>query len=287
MAHPPPQPPRQSERLKEARRVMATRLRELRKDAGLTGRALSDAAGWHESKVSKIEHATQTPSEDDIREWCRLTDAEGQVVDLIAAIRNIDAMYTEWRRMEQTGLRRVQESFAPVYRRTQQFRIYQQNFIPSLLQTRDYATGFLRRIVAFRDVNNDLEDAVSARIALQEILAVPGKTFAFIITETALRTPICEPTALRAQLDHLDEIAKTPNISLSIIPSGADQALYPWESFWIYDDDQVRVDTVPGQVRIKAPTDVAIYAKAFGVLTEAAVTGRTAHDLIMSARDNL
>jgi transcriptional regulator with XRE-family HTH domain len=59
-----------------AREALGQRLRDIRKNAGLSGVALAARAGWtNSSKVSKIEHGKQTPPEDDIRayvEWRRL-----------------------------------------------------------------------------------------------------------------------------------------------------------------------------------------------------------------------
>ena len=81
----------------QAREALGTRLREIRLDAGLTARALAKLAGWHFTKVSKLEHGTRRPSLDDIRAWCRYCQAEDQVIDLIATARGIDEMYTEWR----------------------------------------------------------------------------------------------------------------------------------------------------------------------------------------------
>ncbi|MBV9730758.1 MAG: helix-turn-helix domain-containing protein, partial [Pseudonocardiales bacterium] len=79
----------------QAREVLGHRLRDLRKDAGLTGRQLAALAGWDSSKISKIEYGKQTPTEDDIQTWCRHCQEPDQIPDLIATVRNIDAMYTE------------------------------------------------------------------------------------------------------------------------------------------------------------------------------------------------
>ncbi|RSM48919.1 hypothetical protein DMB66_45475 [Actinoplanes sp. ATCC 53533] len=46
----------------QAREALGNRLRDVRRDAGLTGRGLSALAGWHSSKVSKIEYGKQSPS---------------------------------------------------------------------------------------------------------------------------------------------------------------------------------------------------------------------------------
>jgi len=44
---------------KHAQQALGIRLRELRKDAGLTARALASATGQHHTRVSKIEHGVQ------------------------------------------------------------------------------------------------------------------------------------------------------------------------------------------------------------------------------------
>jgi transcriptional regulator with XRE-family HTH domain len=51
---------------RQARQTLADRLRDLRRDAGLTAIELAGRAGWERTKVSKIEHATRPPTADDI-----------------------------------------------------------------------------------------------------------------------------------------------------------------------------------------------------------------------------
>ena len=52
---------------REARAALGQRLRDVRADAGLTGRELAALAGWHYTKVSKIEHGTTMPTEADLK----------------------------------------------------------------------------------------------------------------------------------------------------------------------------------------------------------------------------
>jgi transcriptional regulator with XRE-family HTH domain len=83
--------------VRKAREALGARLAEIRKDARLTGRALALACGWRNSKVSKIEHGTQTPTDDDIRAWCHACHADDKVTDLIASTHAIESRYVEWR----------------------------------------------------------------------------------------------------------------------------------------------------------------------------------------------
>ncbi|WP_408055449.1 helix-turn-helix domain-containing protein [Streptomyces radicis] len=58
-----------SSSVQQAREALGKRLREIRKDSGLTARELASRAGWHESKCSRIENGPTGPSDDDLRSW--------------------------------------------------------------------------------------------------------------------------------------------------------------------------------------------------------------------------
>jgi transcriptional regulator with XRE-family HTH domain len=92
---------------RQARDALGLRLRELRQEAGLTGRALATATRQHFTRVSKIEHGIQVPSEQDIQEWCRACGAEDQIPDLLATARAVDSAYVEFRRQARAGMKRV------------------------------------------------------------------------------------------------------------------------------------------------------------------------------------
>jgi transcriptional regulator with XRE-family HTH domain len=117
-----------SSSVQRARQELSDRLRDMRLDAGLSGRELSKAAGWHEAKTSRIELAKQAPSDSDIRVWCEICRVPDPAVDLIAASRAADSMYQEWRR-HRTGMRRLQETRGSLYERTRLFKIYMSTVI--------------------------------------------------------------------------------------------------------------------------------------------------------------
>src|SRR5262249_60157750 len=81
----------------QARQALGARLGEIRKDSGLTGRALALLCGWHESKVSRIEHARTGPSADHIRLRCEHCRAAGEGADLLASLRSREDMFIAWR----------------------------------------------------------------------------------------------------------------------------------------------------------------------------------------------
>src|SRR5262245_8194438 len=135
-------PPSSSAR--QAQEALGARLREIRKDAGLSARALAAATGQHFTRVSKIEHGVQAPSDRDIRDWCRACGADDQVPDLIATARAVQSAYLEFRRQARAGMKRVLGPHTlPLYERTSLFRIYEHNVVPGLFQTAAYCAAML------------------------------------------------------------------------------------------------------------------------------------------------
>ena len=204
----------------QARQALGARLGEIRKDAGLTGRALAHLCGWHESKVSRIEHARTAPSADDIRSWCGQCGKPAETEDLITFLRTVEDMFIEWRRMERTGLRRAQEAVLPLWERTRLFRAYSSWLIPGAVQTSAYTTAVLRAIAARRELPDDVEDAVAVRADRLRLLREGDHRFLVLIEESVLRNVIGGPEVMAGQLGHLITVASLPSVSLGIIPMG-------------------------------------------------------------------
>ncbi|WP_336050682.1 helix-turn-helix domain-containing protein [Streptomyces sp. CA2R101] len=273
-----------SSSIQQAREALGKRLREIRKDSGLTARALAAAAGWHESKSSRLENGRTPPSDADIRTWTRICDAESQAPDLIATARGIDGMYVEWRRLESAGLKRAQESVRPLFERTHWFRFYQSWVIPGLLQTEDYTRAILNTVASVRDTPGDTDEAVAARMERQRVLYTGGRRFVFLMEEWVLRTVIGDSATMVSQLGHLNGMTATPSLSLGVIPMGVVRGnAWPCESFSLYDEKQVSCELVSAGLTVKQPSEIAEYAKTFTELADIAVYGAAARKLIASA----
>jgi transcriptional regulator with XRE-family HTH domain len=272
----------------QARQALADRLRELRLDAGLTSRALADAAGWDRTKVSKIEHAARAPNTQDIRTWCRICGAEDQPADLIATLRAFEGAFIEWKRLQRSGLRHLQESRAALYERTRLFRIYEPGIVPGLLQIPDYVRAILTKIGSFRGTpTTDLDEAVDARIARQRVLTRGDHRFAFLVEESALWARLGGALVLADQLTHLLQVTRLPSASLGIIPADADRELWPVEGFWMFDQERVSVETVTGWLTVTQPAEIAQYSATFEEFAGLAVYGAAARELISSVRNAL
>lgn len=268
----------------QARQALADRLREIRLDAGLSALALARRAGWHESKCSRIEHAHTAPSEADIGLWCEICGAADQVADLIASARVIESMYVEWRRLQRTGLRQLQESVTQRYEAAKHVCVYGSHVIPGLFQTPGYATALLAAVTAFHETPNDVDQAVEARMQRQRVLREGDHRFGVVIEESVLRYQIGESATMAGQLGHLLDVATLPSVSLGIIPfARRKRPAWTLEAFRTFDDEFVNVELLSANVTITQPHEVALYRKAFAEFAAMAVYGKHARALINAA----
>ena len=267
---------------KEAQRALGARLREIRKDAGLSGRALAVATGQHFTRVSKIEHGVQAPSDQDIHDWCHACGAEEQIPDLIATARAVQSAYLEFRRQARAGMKRVLGAHTlSLYERTSLFRIYEHNVIPGLFQTAAYCAAMLSFWIGFLDAPDDLDAAVAARMERQRVIYQADKRFAVVLEEQALRTWFGNAETQAGQLGRLLEVMSVPTVSLGIIPMMTERAAIASAGFWTFDNSLVALETPTASIEVTRPQEIELYAGMFEHLKASAVHGAAARALII------
>lgn len=267
----------------QARVALGVRLRDIRRDAGLSGTRLAALNDWLPSKVSKIEHGKQTPSEADLDAWCRHCDALAELPDLIAAVRAIETQFAEWRRILRSGVKRRQQASAAVYDQARLFRIYEPAVVPGLLQTWEYALAVLSVMVDFLQIPDDAEDGARARLQRQTILSQRDRRFHILIGEPALRTNVGGTEVMRPQIERLLATLDMPQVRLGIVPLDAPYRVPLHNGFWILDSKLVQFDTYTAEVSLTRPDEIAIFARAFERLAALAVYGTEARHVINSS----
>jgi transcriptional regulator with XRE-family HTH domain len=265
---------------------LAERLTALRNAAGLKAVELAESLGWARSKVSKIENGNQVPSDQDIRSWTSATGHPEVTEELIAMLRQVQEVHTRWRRrLREGGQASVQRELDELTRSASRIRNLQIAIIPGLLQTAGYAHGIAAQVSAVYG-NIDIDAAVAARIRRQEILYETGepRQFEFVFTEAALYMPPCPRAAMLGQLDRLMAM-DLANITLGIIPMGAELSISPLNSFMLLDDLLV-VESYGYEDRVGG--DLAdTHARIFDMLMTESATGEAARRMIAKAAASL
>jgi transcriptional regulator with XRE-family HTH domain len=268
--------------VQQARESLGYRLRDIRTDARISGRQLAALAGWHFTKVSKIEHGRSMPSVADIEKWCFHCGAETQIPDLIAAARGIEKMYVELKRLLRTGTAYYQKELLDEETRTRHFRHFNPAIIPGALQTAGYATARLSEFADMVGIPADVKDTVAVRMERGRVLLSGERLFHFVLGEHALHAALADPDVMDEQLRHLLEVSRLPRLRLGILPTRVRHYM-TFGGFWIFDDREVQIETYSAAVRITQPREIALYAKVFEHYSRRAVYGQQAADLISQA----
>jgi hypothetical protein len=96
-------------------------------------------------------------------------------------------------------------------------RTYEVQFIPGLLQTRDYA----RAVVLLdhgRAPAEEIERRLDLRMARQRLVTRPGPPQLWaVVDEAVLRRPIGGLEVMRAQIEALIEVTTLPNVRLQVV----------------------------------------------------------------------
>jgi transcriptional regulator with XRE-family HTH domain len=272
--------------VQQAREVLGYRLRDIRMDAHLSGRQLAAMAGWHYTKVSKIEHGRSMPSQADIEAWCFYCSAESQIPDLVATVRGIEQMYVELKRLLRTGTARYQQKLLEQETRSRHLRNFDPAIVPGALQTRRYATVRLAEFTDMVGIPADVEEAVAARMERGKLLLTEDHLFHVVLGEQALRTAFADPGVMEEQLQHLREVSRLPRVRLGILPAST-RHYVTLCGFWIFDDREVHIETYSAAVRITQPREIAMYAKVFDHYAQRAVYGQQARRLISQTIEDL
>ncbi|MEU9195790.1 helix-turn-helix domain-containing protein [Streptomyces hundungensis] len=276
----------------KAREELGLRLRELRLTAPegrLTGTRLAErlGPGWTKAKISKLENGKQTATAEDLRAWAAGTGQPGAGDELIARLRGFESHIRSWRRQLAAGHRPVQDAVTVEHDRTRTLTIWENVLIPGMVQIPEYARHTFNRHADLMRSPRDTEDAVRARIQRQEGLYRPGRVYRIMMWEGALRSLVCPPSVLAAQLHHLAGVIGLDTVELGIVPFTAPLKIWPGNSFWVYDERLVVVEDWHAELWIDDADSVATYLRVWRTLCESAVHGTEAHALIARAQSAL
>lgn len=262
----------------------AARLRQLRTQAGLSGKQLAEALGWQPSKVSKIENGRQMPTAEDIAAWAGAcgadADARQHITDLAT---EAQAAHRAFKVSMRTGQKAVQARYTELVANSAVIKHFETFYVPGLIQTPDYARGVLTDQRNLHRTPDDVDDSVAERMKRQQHLYDPGKRFEFLLDEPVLYRRMWSPEVMRAQLDRLIGMVGMPRVRFGIIPLHGEIRTAIQTSFQIYDDKAV-IESNQGEAWYSGDA-TADQEKYLERLWLDAVEGDEARHLLAVARD--
>ncbi|MGC4851269.1 helix-turn-helix domain-containing protein [Micromonospora sp. DT15] len=203
------------------RMLLGAQLRRLRESSGVT----REGAGWEirssESKISRMELGRVGFKERDVADLLTLYGVtEDHERDALLKLAR-DANSPGWWHRYGDVLPSWFQSYLGLEAAAALIRSYEVQFVPGLLQTREYA----RAVVLLGHGTagpGEIDRRVALRMQRQQLLQRqnPPQLWA-VVDEAALRRPIGGTEVMRGQLTALIEATKSPHIRLQVIPFAA------------------------------------------------------------------
>jgi transcriptional regulator with XRE-family HTH domain len=196
------------------RRRLGAELRRRREAAGVTIDGVAEKLECSASKISRIEtgHTSATPR--DVRDMLEIYGVLGAESDELVQIAR-EARQKGWWHPYSTVLT---GAYVGLEAAAESVRAYEQQVVPGILQTEDYAKAMIR--AARPDITLDEVDRrVTVRLARQSLLHQDDPLDVWIVLDEAVVSrPVGGDAVMRAQLERLVEAADLPNVTLQILP---------------------------------------------------------------------
>ena len=198
--------------------LLGSQLRRLRQERGISREEAGYAIRASHAKISRLELGKVSFKERDVADLLTLygvTDpADREPLLELARQANRPGWWHKYSDL----LPHWFEVYVGLEEAASIIRTYEIQFIPGLLQSRDYA----RAVISIGHPRASKEE-IDRRIELRErrqqrLLGPDAPTLWAVVDEAAVRRPFGGPKVMRGQIEHLLEMTERPNIRLQVLP---------------------------------------------------------------------
>ena len=262
------------------RRRLAAELRRLR--GNRPGREVAQRLGWLTSKVSRYELGRSTLPLDEVEkmlDFYGATDPERSQLLSLAREANERGWWEDYA----DALPDEFQAFIGLEAEAASAAIWAVDIVPGLLQTEDYARQVHLGYQAVVPIPPGIIDTrVKVRMIRQQVLTrdLP-LVLSAVLDESVLLRPIGKSRLMHAQLQHLVQMAKLPNIELRVIPLSKERLVA--NSFTIFGfnpmgetgglhDVVTTESTVGSDLYVEGETDTYFHRLVFQSLVDASLS---------------
>ncbi|MFF2546619.1 helix-turn-helix domain-containing protein [Kitasatospora sp. NPDC058063] len=275
------------------RRQLGYQLRQLRDLKGLTAEQVAEAVPhWSATKISRAENAQVAVKVDHLVELLAFYDAEEALTSALVGMAKNGSRRGWWQSFTDEVTPLAADLFS-LEADASTIQTYENNLIPGLLQTHDYAREIISGLQAQPEVNVDAR--VDSRMNRQAILTRKNNPVKFwaVIHEAAICSGVGGPAVMVPQLDRLLERSRLLNVHIQVMPT--DAATHPGMcgpfTYLGFPQDRaldlVHVETLVDALWVEKPADVELYHAMFTRITVEAMTVEKSLELITKQRDRL
>ncbi len=266
--------------------ALGAQLRRLREASNLTTAEAAEAIRATHSKISRLERGRTAARQRDVADLLTLygvTD-EAERGGLLILARQAGAQ--GWWQQYSDILPKWLELYIGLGKAASIIRTYEVQFVHGLMQTEDYA----RAVILISNAHApaaEIDRRVSIRMERQRLLTQPGAPDLWaVLDEAALRRAPDGPKVMRAQLEHLLQIADLPNVTIQVVPFHVGPHAAAGGPFTILRfpepdlPDLVYLEQLNSALYLDQPDDVLDYLTVMNQLCVQAETGAASKDML-------
>jgi transcriptional regulator with XRE-family HTH domain len=246
-------------------------LRRIRESRGKTieqvSHDLSEAygMGFSPAKISRLENAKRGVNPRDVRDLCEYYSVDQVECDRLMQLAKDSRGQDRWQ-----GLAEAYGTFIALETIAVRARAYESMYVPGLLQTKEYSQTVESIEVPGARAETPPSRRIEDRVALREqrqqrVHSDDALELHVVIDENVLRRVVGSPEVMTAQLAHLVEVSRLPNVTLQVKPIA--DGLYPGSeasSFTLLDfrreesmpEDVCYVEGILGTMWVERPADL-------------------------------
>ncbi|MFF7751526.1 helix-turn-helix domain-containing protein [Streptomyces sp. NPDC007971] len=277
------------------RMILGRQLEELRTRAGLTFEQAGAAIGVSHSTIRRMEAAKvarlRLPDAEKLLQVYGVTDRQ-EIDTFLQSVR--EANKRGWWHTYRDVMPDWFAAYLSLEQAALQIRAYENQFVHGLLQTEDYARALLSAAHPHAPAEAT-ERRVALRMRRQELLArdAPPRLWV-VMDETVLRWPVGGPEVMRAQIGHLIEVNRLPQVTLQLMPfAGGPHPAMRAGAYHLFRfrarelPDIVYLGGLVGAVYLDKGDDVVVYREALDRLGAQAAPARKTETLLDAMRKEL
>jgi transcriptional regulator with XRE-family HTH domain len=263
------------------RRELGALLRKLRTGQGLTVEQAAGRLMFSMSKLSRMETGHGVAAPRDIRDLCDLygvaDEAERQRMMKLAAEGRKQGWWQSYDVPWATYVGLEAEAVSVTE--------YRSSLVPGLLQTREYMRALAEAVIPPL-TTHEVDQRIEVRLTRQQRLTQSEPLILrAVLDEATLHRVVGGPAVMAAQLRHVADVAREPNISLQIIPYSAGAHPAQESNFNLLEftppvPDVVYVEGLMGFMYLEQPHDLKRYRQIFEHLTGLALDEQDSIELV-------
>lgn len=258
-------------------RRLGSALRRYREEARLDQIQAGEYIAGSKAKISRIESGESSARPGDVRLLLELYGVEDEATRRGLEQLARDSNKRGWWLDQPRPLSPEYADLLAMETDATYIRSWQPVMVPGLLQTPEYTKLLLDGGVTVYSPS-EVDDIVTTRQERKRVIAEEGAQFAVVVWEPALTSPMPDSEVHRAQLRHIQDMARQRNVSVQVLPISAWQAARVSPHFIMFSfgpepaAEAVSLDTLSSTVVLEDPDDLARHARVFESLRSAALT---------------